>query len=70
MVFNKMLLDNVLALRPCNCEAAPQPLLPKVARCIPVLSSCYTGERTALVLKRSAWYEGEEPVLFPMMQNL
>ena len=41
MVFTKLLLENALAIRPCNCEAALEPLLPKVARCIPVLPSRY-----------------------------
>ena len=53
MVFTKLLLENALAIRPCNCEAASEPLLPKVARCIPVLSSRYTGKCAAHVLKRS-----------------
>ena len=54
MVFTKMLLENALAIRPCNWEAASEPLLPKVARCIPVLSSRYIEKCTARVLKRSA----------------
>ena len=53
MVFTKLCLENALAIRPCNCEAALEPLLPKVARCIPVLSSCYVGKCAAHVLKRS-----------------
>ena len=53
MVFTKMLLENALAIRPCNCEAASDPLLPKVARCILVLSSRHIGKCAARVLKRS-----------------
>ena len=53
MVFTKLLLENALAIRPCNCEAASEPLLPKVARCIPVLPSRYIGKCAARVLKRS-----------------
>ena len=53
MVFSKLLLENALAIRPCSYGAASEPLLPKVARCIPVLSSCYTGKCAARVLKRS-----------------
>ena len=37
--------------RPCNCEAASEPLLPKVAHCIPVLSWRYVGKCAARVLK-------------------
>ena len=36
-----------------NCEAASEPLLPKVARCIPVLPSRHIGKCAARVLKRS-----------------
>ena len=43
MAVTKLLLENALAIRPCNCEAALEPLLLKVARCLPVLSSRYTG---------------------------
>ena len=53
MVFTKLLLENALTIRPCNCGAALEPLLPKVAHCIPVLSSCYIGNCVARVLKRS-----------------
>ena len=53
MVFTKLLLENALAARPCNCEASLEPLLPKVARCIPVLSLRYIGKCAARVLKRS-----------------
>ena len=53
MVFTKLLLENAPAIRPCSCEAASEPLLPKVARCIPVLPSRYIGKCTARVLKRS-----------------
>ena len=35
IVFTKLFLENALAIRPCNCEAASEPLLPKVAHCIP-----------------------------------
>ena len=48
------LLENALAIRPCKYDAASEPLLPKVARCIPVLSSRYIGKCAACVLKRSA----------------
>ena len=44
MVFTKMLLENALAVRPYNCEAVLEPLLPKVVRCILVLSSRYIGK--------------------------
>ena len=53
MVFTKLLLENALAIRPCDYEAASEPLLPKAARCIPVLSSCYVGKCAVRVLKRS-----------------
>ena len=45
MVFTKLLLENSLIIRPYNYEAASQPLLPKVARCIPVLSSFFRKMR-------------------------
>ena len=54
MVFTKLLLENALTIRPCNCEAASEPLLPKVARCIPVLPSRYIAKGAARVLKCSA----------------
>ena len=38
MIFTKLLPENVLAVQPCNYEAVLEPFLPKVARCIPVLS--------------------------------
>ena len=38
MVFIKLLLQNTLAIGPYNYGAASKPLLPKLARCIPVLS--------------------------------
>ena len=41
MVFTKLLLENALAILPCNYEAASEPLLPKVTRCISVFSSRY-----------------------------
>ena len=53
MVFTKLLLENALAVRPCNYGAASEPLLPKVGRCIPVLSSRYIGKCAARDLKRS-----------------
>ena len=53
MVFTKLLLENALAIRPCNWEAASEPLLPKVALCMPVLPSSYIGKYAARVLKRS-----------------
>ena len=53
MVFTKLLLENALAIPPCNWEAASEPLLPKVARCTPVLPSRYIGKSAARVLKRS-----------------
>ena len=40
--------------RSCNYKAALEPLLPKVACCIPVLLPRYIGKCTARVLKRSA----------------
>ena len=49
MVFTKLLLENALPIRPCNCESASEPLLPKVARCIPVLPSRYI-RKCALIL--------------------
>ena len=39
MVSIKLLLENTLRIRPYNCEAASEPLLPKIARCMQVLSS-------------------------------
>ena len=59
MVFTKLLLENALGIRPCNCEAALGPLLPKVARFIPVLSSRYIGKWAARVLKRSELTEND-----------
>ena len=56
MVFTKLLLENALAIGLCNCGAASEPLLPKVARYIPVLSSRYMGQCAASVLKCSAFY--------------
>ena len=53
MVFTKLSLENALVIWLRNCEAASEPLLPKVARCIPVLSSGHIGKCTARVLKRS-----------------
>ena len=57
MVFTKLLLENALAIRPSHWEAASEPLLPKVARCIPVLLSRYIGKCAARVFKRSALTE-------------
>ena len=53
---------NALAIRPCNSEAASEPLLPKVSRCIPVLSSRYIGKCAACVLKRSKGTDDVVPV--------
>ena len=39
-----------------NYGAASEPLLPRVARCIPVLSSSYTGKCASRVLKCSGFY--------------
>ena len=51
MVFTKLLLENALAIRPCNCEAVSELLLPKVAHCIPVLPSHCSGKFAAHFLK-------------------
>ena len=61
MVFTKVLLENALAIRPCNCEAASEPLLPKVARCMPVNPSRYIGKCAARVLKRSGTTNSRVP---------
>ena len=54
MVFTKLLLENALAIRPSNYEAASEALLPKVARCIPVLTSrCVGSALHVFHLKRS-----------------
>ena len=53
MIFTKLLLQNTLVIRPYNYEATSETLLPKVVRCIPVLSSRYTGKCATRVLKRS-----------------
>ena len=53
MICTKLLLENTLAIRPDNYEAASEPLLPKVVRCIPVLSWRYIEECAAHVLKHS-----------------
>ena len=58
MVFTKLLLQSTPAIRPYNYEAASEPLLPKVARCIPVLSLRYIGKYAARVLKRSDQSKG------------
>ena len=61
MVFTKLLLENALVIRPCNCEAASKPLLPKVAHCIPVLPSRHIGMCAAHVLKRSGFHLQRTP---------
>ena len=53
MVFTKLLLENAFAIPPCNCEVVLKPLLPKAARCIPVLSSRCKEKCAIRVLKRS-----------------
>ena len=53
MVFTKLLLENALAIQPHNYEAASERLLPKVVRCIPVLSLRNTGKCASRVLKSS-----------------
>ena len=60
MVFTKLLLGNDLAIRSCYYGAASEVLLPKVARCIIVLSSRYIGKYDARVLKRSGLSQGLE----------
>ena len=52
---HQTVLKNALAIRPCNYEVASEPLLSKVAGCIPVLSSHYIGKCAAPVLKRSTY---------------
>ena len=42
MVFTKLLLEKALAIRPYNCEAVSEPLLPTVAHCIPVHTEIQT----------------------------
>ena len=65
MVFTNLLLENAFAVRPCNCikvklvKVTSEPLLPKVARCIPVLPSRYIGKCAARVLKRSGSTESK-----------
>ena len=51
--FRQLLLQDSLDVRRYDHEAASEPHLPKVACCIPVLSSRYIGKRAARVLKRS-----------------
>ena len=46
-------MQDTLADRCYDYEAVSEPLLLKVARCIPVLSSSYIGKCTARVLKHS-----------------
>ena len=48
MALTKLFLENALAIQP-----AQEPLLLRVARCIPVLSSRYIGKCTVCVLKCS-----------------
>ena len=50
----ELLLENARCIRSCNYDAASEPLLPKVAHCISVLSSRYIGKCAARVLQRSA----------------
>ena len=66
MVFIKLLLENALAVRPYNREAASEPLLPKVARCISVLPSHYIGKFAAHVLKCSEPIEKDEKMSFAL----
>ena len=54
MVFTKLLLENALAIRTHDCEAASKLLLPKVAHCIPVLPSRCIRKCAARILKRSS----------------
>ena len=72
MVFTKLLLENALAIRFCNCEAVSVPLLPKIALCIPVLPSRYIGKCTARVLKRSGLTFGHYALLklFPNITKM
>ena len=53
MVFTKLLLQNILAIRPYKYEAASELLLPEVTHCIPVVSLRCIGKCAVLVLKRS-----------------
>ena len=53
MVFTRLSLKNALAVRLCDYRAVSEPLLPKVARRIPVLSSRYMGKCASRGLKRS-----------------
>ena len=66
MVFTKLLLESALVIRLCNCEAASEPLLPKVARCIPVLPSHSIGKCAARVLKSSEPIEQDEKMSFAL----
>ena len=50
MVFTKLLLENTLAVRPYNYEAASEPHLLKVVRCIPAPSLHYIGKCPVCVL--------------------
>ena len=47
MAFPKLFLENALIVRLCNCKAVSEPLLPKVARCLLVLSSHHIGKCAA-----------------------
>ena len=62
MICIKLLLENPLSIRPCNCEAASEPLLPKVARCIPVLPSRYIG--SAPQCFKALWFNSIRSGLF------
>ena len=55
MVFTKLLLENALDIQPCNYGGASESLLPKYARCIPVLSSRCKEKCADRVLKRSVY---------------
>ena len=57
MVFTKLLLGNALAIPLRNYDAASEPLLPEVARCLPVLSSRHIRKCAARVFKRSCQIE-------------
>ena len=72
MVFTKLLMENALTIRPCNCKAASEPLLPKVACCIPVLPSRHIDRKVrrpcfkALCFKYSLELWGERSPCSPM----
>ena len=56
MVFTKLLLENALSIWPCNYDAASESLLPKVAHCIPVLSSRYVEKVRRPCFEALWWY--------------